>query len=171
MGVEGMSIVLSRRWGIDPERCLLAALLHDLAKPLPEKVQRERLEHVDVFPVSKADCDFPKVWHGMLAAQEARDVYGVQDDEVLEAVAFHSTGRRNLRETGLVIYVADFTEPSRSWEGVEQARAELAEMNLYSAARRVAHLKLEKIRKQNKPPHPLTREMSDWLDSKMEKEN
>ena len=165
LGVEGMSVILSKRWGVDTDRALLAALLHDLAKPYPDDVQERKIREVTVFQPTKEDLGFPKLWHGMIAAQEAWDRYGVRDEEVLEAIAFHSTGRRGHRPIGCVIYVADFLEPSRNWDGVADLRAEVMRMDLHQAACRVAQLKLKRIKENGKPGHSLAFEMSDWLNS------
>lgn len=167
-----MSVILAERFGLDVERCLLAALLHDLAKPYPKDLQKQMLSDCRMFAPSEEDMSFPSVWHGLVAAQEAVTTYGVEDREVLEAVAYHSTGRRGIGPIGLAIYVADFTEPSRRWEGVEAARAELlGKDNLTEAARHVAQYKLRRLQQQGKPTHPLTIEMGQWLESTMEKGN
>lgn len=163
MGVEGMAVVLARRWDVDLDRTLLAALLHDLVKPLPPSELRERLDGCVVVAPTEDDRRFPAVWHGIVAAQEAADRYAVADREVLEAIAWHSTGAVRLGAIGLTLYVADFIEPSRSWEGVEQVRQRLAQLPLLEAAFEVATLKVERLRAEKKLVHPRTLEMLDWL--------
>jgi len=165
LGVEGMAVVLARRWGIDPERCLLAALLHDLVKPFPKDQQREMLALCRAVPPTAEDQRHPSIWHGLIAAQEAMERWGIADREILEAVAHHSTGRRGLGEVGLVLYVADFTEPSRNWPGVEEARATILAQGLREAARDVARRKLERLKDRGREAHSLSREMADWLNA------
>lgn len=163
MGVEGMAVVLATRWGVDLERTLLAALLHDIAKPLPASELRERLESCVAVAPSEDDRRFPAVWHGLVAAQEAHERYGVDDPEVLEAIAWHSTGAAKMASIGLTLYVADFIEPSRSWEGVEAVRQRLSTLPLLEATFEVATMKVERLRTEKKLVHPRTLEMLDWL--------
>ena len=161
-----MSVALARRWGIDLERVLLAALLHDLAKPYPKDVQRKMLEKVVVFPLTDEDREHSPVWHGLVAAQEARDRYGIEDAEVLEAVAFHPTGRPGMGAVGMAVYVADFIEPSRDWPGVVPFRREIGCRDMLGAARLVAEGKLNNLKQKRRVMHSRTRAMLEWLDSK-----
>lgn len=165
LGVEGMAVVLARRWGIDPGRCILAALLHDLVKPFPKDRQREMLALCRAVPPTAEDHRHPSIWHGLIAAQEAMERWGISDTDVLEAVAHHSTGRRGMGDVGLVLYVADFTEPSRNWPGVEEARTAILAGDLRAAARDVARRKLVRLKERGKDAHSLSQEMADWLNA------
>ncbi|MCB2155958.1 bis(5'-nucleosyl)-tetraphosphatase (symmetrical) YqeK [bacterium] len=161
-----MSVVLAHRWGIDLQRVLLAALLHDLAKPYPKNVQRKLVEKVTIFPMTEEDREHSAIWHGLISAQEAHDRYGVEDEEVLEAIAFHPTGQPEMRPVGMAVYVADFMEPSRSWPGVEPVRREIGSRDMLGAARLVAEGKLTNLNQKGRVPHSRTRAMLEWLDSK-----
>ena len=163
MGVEGMVLTLAANWGLDPEACLLAALLHDITKPIDNDRQRGLLDRVTAVEVEAEDVDFPSVWHGLTGAQEAHDTYGVTDQGILDAIAYHSTGRDHHSPVGLVLYVADFTEPSRHWDGVEKTRNRLLALDLHTAALEVAELKLERLALQGKAAHPRTGRMAAWL--------
>lgn len=165
VGVEGMSVILANRWNVPVSLCHLSGLLHDLAKPYPLSVQREKLDECTVLPVSEDDRLFPAVWHGIVAAQEAHDLYGVDSRDVLEAVAYHSTGARDLSDVGLVLYIADYIEPSRSWEGVEEFRQEVLAADLHEAAGKVASRKICRLGEKGRPAHPRTQEMAEWLTS------
>lgn len=169
MGVEGMTLLLARQWGVDQARCLLAGLLHDLGKPYPKSVQREKLDACTAVRPVRDDYDCPPVWHGLISAQEARDVYGVQDPEVLEAVAYHSTGIAGMAPVGLVLYVADFIEPSRDWPGVHEVRVRLRGLSLHEAALEVATVKQERLDKKGQPAHPRTSQMREWLATHLRK--
>jgi len=165
MGVEGMAVCLAVRWGVDADRLLLAALLHDLAKSWPKKKQREMLEGCVLFPPDAEDLEHPAIWHGLLAAQEARDRYGIEDDEILEAVAFHPTGAPRMRAVGLTLYVADFIEPSRSWPGADAVRAEVLRGDLREAILRIAPHKVRFLQEKGRALHPRTVEMAEWLET------
>lgn len=164
LGVEGMAVLLARRWGLDEGRVLLAALLHDIAKSWPRERQRQALDAVEVVTVFPEDLAFPAVWHGLAGAQEARDAYGVDDQEVIEAVAYHPTGNPGLGRVGLALYIADFVEPSRDWPGVEAFRAlAMSAADPRDAARRIAEAKQARLEIEGRAAHPRTRRMAEWL--------
>ncbi|MEE9133779.1 MAG: HD domain-containing protein [Gemmatimonadota bacterium] len=65
--------------------------------------------------------DFPaKVRHGPAAAARLRKA-GVNDDELLDAISFHSLGRDGLGQLGRLLYLADYLEPTRTFDPVENA--------------------------------------------------
>jgi predicted HD superfamily hydrolase involved in NAD metabolism len=169
LGVEGMAVVLAARHGMDPARAHLAALLHDIAKSLPPNLQRERLDACTVVVPEEEDRHHPQVWHGFVGAQEAHDRYGITEPEVLEAVAYHPTGKAGIGQAGLILFTADFLEPSRHWTGVEEVRSRLMAEPLINAAFEVAQLKINHLAAAGKPLHSRTQDMASWLQTLLEK--
>lgn len=163
MGVEGMAVCLARHWGVDVERALLAAVLHDLCKSDPWEVQQSKLEACTVAEAGPEDHQHRQVWHGFAAAHEAHERFGLDDPDVLHAVAYHTTGTAGLGPVGLTLYAADFLEPSRNWPGVEEVRRHVIATDPVAAARFIAPLKLEYLAKKGTPPHPRTAAMAEWL--------
>lgn len=164
MGVECMSLLLAERWGADRSTVQIAALLHDLAKPLSHDDQRALMERGTAVQPTAEDFDHPAIWHGFAAAQEARETHGVTERAILEAVAYHSTGNPGLEDVGLVLYVADFIEPHRKWKGVEAFRIKtLGIDDLREAARNVASAKLAHLSARGRKAHSRTLAMLEWL--------
>src|SRR5699024_5500398 len=60
--------------------------------------------------------------HGPLGFKIARQEYGVKDIEVLNAIKYHTTGRKNMTVLDKIIYISDYIEPKRNFEGVEKIR-------------------------------------------------
>lgn len=158
-----MCLCLAEQWGVDLEKCLAAGLLHDLAKCLKLEDQRKKLEACTVVPAIKEDFEYKNVWHGKVAAQEAYDLFGINDPQILEAVAHHSTGIAGMSEVGLVLYIADFIEPSRDWNGAEASRASILSKEMIPAAHEVATTKLKHLNQKGVKPHSLTHQMTNWL--------
>ncbi len=71
----------------------------------------------------------PKVIHSFLGAEIAKKSYGVIDEEVLDAIRYHTTGRSSMTDLEKVVFIADYIEPKRNFDGVEKARR-LAEKDL-----------------------------------------
>jgi predicted HD superfamily hydrolase involved in NAD metabolism len=63
-----------------------------------------------------------KTLHGPVAACWLYENGVVEDEEVLGAIKYHTTGRADMTMLEKVIYLADFVEPSRDFEGVEELR-------------------------------------------------
>lgn len=126
--VTETAVALAERYGVDREKAEMAAIFHDYAKFRPEQ---EMIEIIHKNKSIKNDLlDFAsELWHAPVGAALVRDEVGIDDEEVLQAIHFHTTGRANMTALEKVIFLADYIEPGRSFKGVEQVR-ELARMNL-----------------------------------------
>ena len=98
--------------GLPREKVFVACLLHDCMK-YAEKVY-------DSVP---KDTIGTKVLHAFNGAEEARFGYGIEDEDILNAVRYHTTGRAGMSPLEKLVYVADMIEPNRTFEGVEELRA------------------------------------------------
>lgn len=115
-GVILTAMSLSKRLGEDAVRAELSALLHDVAK----------YENPDDFKNFALAKDTPKdIVHQYLGEHIAREVLGVDDEAVLSAIKYHTTGRPNMPLLEKIIYVADIIEPSRKFLGVDDLREEI----------------------------------------------
>ena len=112
LGVMYTAASMAMCHGTDTEQALLAGLLHDCAKCIPnsEKIQICREERLAVSEVEKAN---PSLLHAKLGAFFARKQYGVSDTEVLDAIKSHTTGRPGMSLLEKIVYIADYIEPGR----------------------------------------------------------
>ena len=108
---------LAQSWGADPAKARIAALLHDCAKNLDVEAMAR---------LSDDDSGIAAVQHAFAGAALAKNEYGVEDEEVLLAIRRHCTGEAGMRLLDKIIYLADITEPTRDFSGVEQIRNSLA---------------------------------------------
>ncbi|MBE3596847.1 MAG: bis(5'-nucleosyl)-tetraphosphatase (symmetrical) YqeK [Hydrogenibacillus sp.] len=151
-GVVETAKRLSPRVGVDLRQAELAALLHDLCKEWPTDSLSDvlRRHHDTVW------LDFsPLIWHAPAASYVARERYGIEDVAVLEAVYYHSTGRGAMGPLDLVLWVADYIEPGRDFEGVEVARR-LAEVDLALAFRYAIKETILDLLERDETIHPTT---------------
>ncbi|HCC37493.1 MAG TPA: nicotinate (nicotinamide) nucleotide adenylyltransferase [Treponema sp.] len=103
---------LCRRFGIDPELGYLAGIAHDLGKPLKEQTLLA-LAKKDGGGLSKLERKKPALLHGRAAALLLRERFGVDNADVLEAVAMHTGGGANMCPLAKIVYIADKMEVSR----------------------------------------------------------
>jgi predicted HD superfamily hydrolase involved in NAD metabolism len=154
---------LARVHGIDTDRARLAALLHDAAR---ETRPDEFLRLADQWelPIGEPERQSPKLLHGPVAAKLARRELGVDDEEVLEAVRAHTTGKPLMGPLALALYVADKIEPARDYPSVESLRA-FARKDLYKAAAESLRRAIDHNERRGRPIHPASRETLQWLEA------
>ena len=99
---------------LDFNKVLTSALLHDCAKYL-------RTEDFEGFTLPKGVPE--PVIHQYLGAFVAERVLGVCDEEILDAIRYHTSGKANMTTLSKLIFVADMVEEGRNYDGVEKLRA------------------------------------------------
>ena len=119
--VKKMAVKLARRWGTDPEKAAMAAILHDSAKELP-KQELLQIFADNAIIAENAPARPAPVWHGIAAAILAQTCWGIEDPEILSAIRCHTTGKPDMTLLEKVIYLADYIEPNRDFPGVDELR-------------------------------------------------
>lgn len=129
-GVMETAVILANRFGADPVKADLAALLHDLAKFWPIEDQ------VAVIVENQLDMELlqydKQLLHAEVGAFVAKRDYGIEDPEVLDAIRYHTSGRIGMTLMDKIVCLADYIEPGRDFPGVDQIR-ELAKHHLEEA--------------------------------------
>lgn len=120
IGVEMTAVQLAENLGADGQKARLAALLHDCAKYLPLDKQAELAKQDGSTLDPQADH---MILHAPAGAVLAREQYGIQDEEVLEAIRYHTTGTENMTLLDEIIWAADLIEPGRDHPSVEKHRS------------------------------------------------
>lgn len=121
---------LSDRFGCDAEKAYFAGLAHDCAKELDEGEMHSRLSEYSREDIEKR-YSYP-LRHGPIAACMLKYDFNVTDEEILDAVWYHTTGKENMPLLTKIIYLADFIEPNRDFDGIDRVR-KLSEESLDKA--------------------------------------
>lgn len=132
----------------------LAALLHDCAKNISE----EKLYKIAAaYGISDEPVMMgaPQLLHGPVGAVVAQMDYGIQDGDVLSAIACHTMGRLDMNTLEKIIYLADYIEPNRDFPGVERLR-ELAKKNLTIAVVAAMSHTIAYVAEEGLLIHPVT---------------
>lgn len=111
-GVMYTAGCLAMAHGYSVEKAMLAGLLHDCAKCIPndEKIALCEKNHILIHPV---EYESPYLLHAKLGAYLAEKTYGVSDPEILHAIKVHTTGEPDMNLLDKIIYIADYIEPGR----------------------------------------------------------
>ncbi len=107
LGVMNLAKAYAKRLKIDENKAVLAAMLHDVAKYLDPK-------NYEGFTMPQG---VPKsVVHQFLGAYIAETVLGVKDDDVINAIKYHTTGRKNMSTLEKIVFTADLLEEGRTYD-------------------------------------------------------
>ena len=123
LGVAGEAEKLARRYGADTAKAYLAGLVHDCAKEYDPTEMEKILKTEYGVSVDSMSKIMPKILHGPLGACDAQRKFGIYDPDILDAVKYHTTGKGGMRILTKIIYIADYIEPNRDFDGVDKLRA------------------------------------------------
>ena len=101
--VIDLAVEMARRFGVSEEKAALAALLHDYAKD----------------PAGGIEND---IRHGEMAAEAVRRDFNIRDDDVLNAIRYHTTGRAGMSKLERIVFLADTVEPGRTYNNIARLR-------------------------------------------------
>jgi predicted HD superfamily hydrolase involved in NAD metabolism len=107
--------------GVDVAQAEEAAAIHDCARDLPHDVLLKLTERFAIV-LSEVERHTPALLHALLGAELAKREAGVQDEQVLEAVRCHTTGKAGMSQLDKVLFLADYIEPGRRFAGVCDVR-------------------------------------------------
>ncbi|MEK1478867.1 HD domain-containing protein [Limosilactobacillus fermentum] len=118
--VEETAIELAKENGVDLELASIAALCHDYAKQRPNQdfIATIKEKHLDPVLLNYGNA----IWHGVVGAELVADELGCHDQRILDAVRQHTVGAPYMTKLAQIVYMADYIEPGRDFEGVELAR-------------------------------------------------
>lgn len=147
------AISLAEQYKVSHEKVAQAALLHDLKKC----ESKEALAHaIKAYELPEALMQFnEELWHGPVAAKYVQASYDIQDEDVLNSIYYHTTGRAKMTAVELIVFVADYIEPGRDFPGVDEVRR-LAKEDLKHAAQKALQNSLLFLISKNATIHPDT---------------
>lgn len=124
------AIILSKRFNlaIKDDKIYLAGLIHDCAK-IKDREKLLSLARKYNIILDKFLLDNTELIHSELGSRIAKDKYNIYDEDILNAIKYHTTGRENMSDLEKIIFLADYIEPVRNFEGVINVR-ELSYMDL-----------------------------------------
>ena len=126
-GVRQTAMKLAEQFGDgNPElveKAELAALYHDMYRGVPVDVLNYYVKHLDLD--EKRYKDNANLAHGKIAAIVIQRDFDEKDQDIINAVSYHTTGRPEMSLLEKIIYIADAVEPNRSYPGVQNLRQTL----------------------------------------------
>ena len=138
-----------------------AGLLHDCAKDYPDDMKKRFCKeyHVPVDDVMKKQLG---LIHPFLGAEVAKREYGVEDEDIIGAIRWHTTGKPEMTVLEKIVFIADYIEPNRKpFDGLEKAR-KLAYEDLDKAMAYILESTIEYVKERNRALHPYSVEALEY---------
>lgn len=121
LGVMETAEKLAYRYNVDVEKAKIAGLLHDCAKNLSngELISLAKKYNIQLDDVL---LHSPFLLHGPVGGYLISDYFDVYDEEIKRAIMLHTTGDKDMTPLDKIVFLADYIEPGREFEGVENLR-------------------------------------------------
>ncbi len=166
MGTAECAVKMAKVYGVDEKKAQIAALLHDCAKEQDDKIViKNALEFG--FKLDEMYEREPQLLHGAAGARIAKKKFEIEDEEILEAICYHTVPKPKMCDLAKIIYVADKIERTREFNDIKAIRDEIGKESLdhvfLSTLKRV---KLSHILR-NRPLHPSSLETYNHLIMKL----
>lgn len=155
---------LARTHQMHMRRAEIAGLLHDCAKCLPLK-EMQAICRLHQLTADEALIESSNLLHSVAGAYLAASEYGVQDPDVLHAIACHTTGQPQMTQLDMIVYLADKIEPTRADYPTLNKTRLLAQLSLEKAVLYSMEGTTKYVKKGGKALHPTTLETIQWLRS------
>ena len=169
LGVAYTAANLAFLYDVDMDKALTAGMLHDCAKCIPDK-QKLDLARKYGLEISRFEEEVPGLLHAKLGAYIASHRYGVNDEEILDAIRSHTTGEPGMSVLQKIIFIADFIEPNRKViPGMDEIR-KTAYSDLDLCVLKILSATLDYLKEKDKLLDPMTQKSYDYYRGEYGKE-
>ncbi|MCI8516619.1 MAG: HD domain-containing protein [Hungatella sp.] len=169
LSVSFTCICLAMRYEYPLDKAELAGLLHDCAKCYSDS---EIIKYCEKHKISVSEEErmAPAVLHAKYGAWLAKKRYGIEDPEILSAIACHTTGKADMQTLDKILYIADYIEARREKAGNLAAMRKLAFEDLDLALFKIMKGTLDYLSKKGSRLDPATAEAFAYYKEKQFKE-
>lgn len=155
--------LLAERYGSDPDQAYIAGLLHDIMREEKPDKQLHLLAEAGII-LTPLEKNAVSLYHAMSGAVYCRCVLGIQDQAVLEAIRYHTTGRANMGLLERILFVADIISADRNYPDVNITRRK-AERDLNGALLYGLEFTVNHLTAMGAPVHPDTLAAYEFIKS------
>lgn len=151
---------LAERYNQDVEKAEIAGLLHDITKETGKAAQLEIIKYagVELHPFDKRGDKFLHQASGSAMAK----ILGIEDEEILDAIRYHTTGKANMTMLEQIIYLADFISADRDHKDIDIIRKETQRGIEYGLLYGTAYT-IKSVASRQILLHPMTVEAYNWI--------
>ncbi|MDI9508211.1 MAG: HD domain-containing protein [Clostridiales bacterium] len=157
LGVEEVAYDLGLIHGVDTMKASIGGILHDCAKYLTESELLSEATKYNI-DISEAEVKSPQLLHAKLGGEYAREKYGIDDQDIINSIKYHTTGRPSMSTLEKIVYIADFIEPNRKPIPILDKARELAYNDLNEAIIYISYYTLQHLKDKGRIIDPLSEE-------------
>ena len=112
---------LAAIYGVDIEKAAIAGLMHDCARFEDKSYLLKKSDEFGII-LDRVYTENVNLLHAHLGMEVAKREYGVSDSDILNAIRYHTTARADMSDLEKIVYLADYIEPKRNFEALEDIR-------------------------------------------------
>lgn len=158
--VAQMCVELCRKFGLDEKKGYLAGISHDVCKDFAAK-KMIKYASMDKQPVSEFELKKVPLLHGRAGAMLLKKKFKIEDEDIIEAVANHTSGLIGMRDITKVLFIADKIEPGRP-QSTDEYRAKLMALTLNGMISAVLIENYEYVTGKGFEVYPQTKKMVEY---------
>lgn len=168
LGVVEKALELNKihHLNIDEQKVIEASGYHDIAKFLPKAKMLDIIKNA--FPnLYEGLIEYPFIWHSFVGKVYVKEKYHITDDDVLNTICYHTTGRPGMSVLEKVIFISDFIEErTRKGEYLKPVR-EISKYNIDKTVLEILRLKVEYVNQKNDKVYYLTNKTYQYYQSEV----
>lgn len=161
LGVAYTAAALAMRYHASVKDAQTAGMLHDCAKCLSDEKRLSVCEKQHI-PVTEVERRNPFLLHAKVGAYLAEKKYGVRDSDILNAIQYHTTGRKNMSLLEKIVFISDYIEPGRKQAPNLQEIRQLAFIDIDKAMIRILEDTVAYLKEGNREVDPATEDTLNY---------
>lgn len=121
LNVANCAVKLSEIYNCDKEKAYLAGIVHDCAKYLEPNEVEDYVNKYEIY-LDELEEDNLALSHSVIGSYIATYEFGIKDEDIVNSVKYHTTGRENMTLLEKIIYIADLIEEGRRFPQADTLR-------------------------------------------------
>lgn len=148
LNVAKSAVQLASLYGADSEKAEIAGILHDCCKEIPTDEMLQIITESGII-LDATEKSSTKLWHSIAGACFVKNTLMINDEDIYNAIKYHTTGRDNMSILEKVVFTADFISDERVYDGVDimrnKAFTDIDEAMLYGLQFTISNLASRKL--------------------------
>ncbi len=161
MCVSDSARELAQRYGADADKAMIAGILHDATKETPDEEQLALIEKAGM-KITEEEKLNRKFYHQISGAAFAKAELGIEDEEILSAIRYHTTGKADMSLLEEIVYLADFISADRDYEDIDEIRKQ-TEIGKERGLLYATQYTISSVVRRGRFLHPDTVEAYNWI--------
>ncbi|MBE6781425.1 MAG: HD domain-containing protein [Ruminococcaceae bacterium] len=142
---------LAIKYGENQEKAFLAGLLHDITKNYSKEEHLKVFERFDII-LTEQERNSEKLWHAITGSAYVKHILFIDDNDIISAIRYHTTARKNMSLLEKIVYLADFTSADRKYPDVDIMR-QLVDISLEKAMEYSLKYTIKSLKTKGFVPH------------------